>query len=226
VAGSLFNVFVFWRARKIREKHTNFVEAADYAPVFRDIIADETIPRTATNLVYLAMTNDATKIDSNIIYSVFKKQPKRADIYWILHIEITDAPNTKKYKVVPIVEGKVFFVQLKFGFKVKTKVNKMFKQITQKMQESGEVDEQSHYPSLRRYDLPADFKFILLNSRVSADDALPPFEQFIVRAYRILKNIAASPAQSFGLENGNFLIETVPINVAKAQDIDLVREDV
>jgi KUP system potassium uptake protein len=218
-----FCVFVFWRARKIREKHTNFVDAATFAPVFADIIADETIPRTATNLVYLALSNDPTKIDSNIIYSVFKKQPKRADIYWFLHVEITDAPDTKKYKVVPIVEGKVFFVQLKFGFKVQHKVNKMFKEITSRMQESGEVDEQSHYPSLRRYDLPADFKFILLNSRVSADDALPPFEQFIVRAYRVLKNIAQSPAENFGLENGNFQIETVPINVAKAQDIDLER---
>jgi KUP system potassium uptake protein len=218
-----FNVFVFWRARKIREKHTNFVDAEKFAPVFRDIIADETIPRTATNLVYLALSNDATKIDSNIIYSVFKKQPKRADIYWFLHVEITDAPDTKKYKVVPIVDGKVFFVQLKFGFKVQHKVNKMFKEITCRMQEAGEVDEQSHYPSLRRYDIPADFKFILLNSRVSADDALPPFEQFIVRAYRVLKNIAVSPAENFGLENGNFQIETVPINVVKAKDIELER---
>lgn len=219
-----FNVFVFWRARKIREKHTNFVDAAAYAPVFKDIIEDNTIARTATNLVYLALSNDPTKIDSNIIYSVFRKQPKRADIYWFLHVEITDAPNTKKYKVVPIVEGKVFFVQIKFGFKVQHKVNKMFKEITCRMQEAGEVDEQSHYPSLRAYDIPADFKFILLNSRVSADDALTPFEQFIVRAYRVLKNIALSPAENFGLENGNFQIETVPINVAKIKVIELVRE--
>ena len=219
-----FNVFVFWCARKIREKHTNFVDAEAYAPVFKDIIADNTIPRTATNLVYLALSNDPTKIDSNIIYSVFRKQPKRADIYWFLHVEITDAPNTKKYKVVPIVEGKVFFVQIKFGFKVQHRVNKMFKEIVARMQDAGEVDEQSHYPSLRPYDLPADFKFILLNSRVSADDALSPFEQFIVRAYRVLKNIALSPAENFGLENGNFQIETVPINVAKIKVIELVRE--
>ena len=219
-----FNVFIFWRARKLREKHTNFVDAQAYAPVFKDIIEDNTIARTATNLVYLALSNDPTKIDSNIIYSVFRKQPKRADIYWFLHVEITDAPNTKKYKVVPIVEGKVFFVQIKFGFKVQHKVNKMFKEITCRMQDAGEVDEQSHYPSLRAYDIPADFKFILLNSRVSADDALPPFEQFIVRAYRVLKNIALSPAENFGLENGNFQIETVPINVTKIKVIELVRE--
>lgn len=219
-----FNVFVFWRARKIREKHTNFVDAEAFAPVFKDIIADNTIPRIATNLVYLALSNDPAKIDSNIIYSVFRKQPKRADIYWFLHVEITDAPNTKKYKVVPIVEGKVFFVQIKFGFKVQHRVNKMFKEIVSRMQDAGEVDEQSHYPSLRAYDIPADFKFILLNSRVSADDALSPFEQFIVRAYRVLKNTALSPAENFGLENGNFQIETVPINVAKIKVIELVRE--
>ena len=101
----------------------------------------------------------------------------------------------------------------------------MFKEIVTRMQDNGEVDELSHYPSLRRYDIPADFTFILLNSRVSADDALLPFEQFIVRAYRILKRIAISPAEQFGLESGNYLIETVPINVAKPQEIIMTRED-
>ena len=92
------------------------------------------------------------------------------------------------------------------------------------MQANGEVDEQSHYPSLRRYDIPADFKFILLNSRVSADDALSPFEQFIVRSYRFLKGIAVPPAVDFGLEGGNFEVETVPINVAPPKSMELDRQ--
>ena len=99
-------------------------------------------------------------------------------------------------------------VNLKFGFKVEHKINRVFKEIVQKMQANGEVDEQSHYPSLRKYDIPADFKFILLNSRVSADDALSPFDQFIVRTYRSLKKIAVPPAIDFGLEGGNFEVET------------------
>ena len=172
----------------------------------------------------MTMSGDEKKIDSNILYSIFKKQPKRADIYWFVHVSITDAPYTKKFTVTPIIKGKVFYVNLKFGFKVEHKINRVFKEIVQKMQADGEVDEQSHYPSLRKYDIPADFKFILLNSRVSADDELSPFEQFIVRSYRTLKNIAVPPAIDFGLEGGNFEVETVPIKVAPTQIIELDRQ--
>ena len=88
-------------------------------------------------------------------------------------------------------------MKIKFGFKVEHRVNVMFKQIVDKMQNDGDVDEMSHYPSLRKYELPADFKFIILNSRVSVDDDITPFEQFIVRAYRVLKKISIPPAQDF-----------------------------
>ncbi len=219
-----FGVFVYWRGQRIRKKHANFVPFDTFLPILKDVMADTTIPRTATNLVYMTMSDDEKKIDSNILYSIFKKKPKRADIYWFVHVTITDAPYTKKVLVHPIVEGKVFYVNLKFGFKVEHKINRVFKDIVNKMQAKGEVDERSHYPSLRRYDIPADFKFILLNSRVSADDELSPFEQFIVRSYRILKNIAVPPAIDFGLEGGNFEVETVPINVAPPQNIELDRQ--
>jgi KUP system potassium uptake protein len=215
-----FCVFIFWRARKIRNKHTNFVDFQQFKPILKDVIDDETIPRAATNLVFMALSNDATKIDSNIIYSICKKQPKRADIYWFLHVEVVDAPNTYKYKVTPILEGKAFYIQVKLGFKVEHTVNKIFKQIVENMQASGEVDEKSHYPSLRRYGIPADFKFILLNSRVSADETLEPFEQFVVRGYRFLKQVAVAPAEHFGLEGGSYQVETVPINVVKPKPIE------
>ncbi|MBL7814482.1 MAG: KUP/HAK/KT family potassium transporter [Saprospiraceae bacterium] len=218
-----FGVFVYWRGQRIRKKHANFVPVDTFAPILKDVMADKTIPRTATNLVYMTMSDDATKIDSNILYSIFKKKPKRADIYWFVHVTITDTPFAQKQAIHPIIKGKVYFVNLRFGFKVEHKINRVFKEIVQKMQAEGEIDVQSHYPSLRRHDIPADFKFILLNSRVSADDALSPFEQFIVRSYRLLKKIAVPPAVDFGLEGGNFEVETVPINVAPPQSIELDR---
>jgi KUP system potassium uptake protein len=219
-----FCVFIFWRARKIREKHTEFVPFAQYSATIKDLMNDDTVPREATNLVYMTMSHDAKEIDSNIIYSLFRKRPKRADIYWFVHVDITDAPYTKKYKVVTLIEGKAFYVKLKFGYKVDHRVNTMFKEIVQKMQNDGEVDEKSHYPSLRKYDLPADFKFILLNSRLSVDDEITPFEQFIVRSYRMLKKISTPPAQDFGLDMANVETETVPIYINKPKEFDLIRE--
>lgn len=217
-------VFVFYRARKIREKHTNFKPTQDYVPILKDLIQDETIDKEATNLVFFSMSADEDKIDSNILYSIFKKRPKRADIYWFVHVVITDSPFAKKYKVHTIVPGKVFYMRLKFGFKVEHRVNLMFKEIVQKMQENGEVDEKSHYPSLRKYDIPADFKFVVLNSRLSVDDDITPFEQFVVRAYRILKKVSVSPAQYFGLDMANVESEIVPIYIGKSKNIDLERQ--
>ena len=219
-----FCVFVYWRGRKIREKHADFLDFDTQLPLLKDIIQDETIKREATNLVYLTMSKDEKMIDSNVIYSITRKKPKRADIYWFVHVAISDSPYVKKYKVHQLIKGKAFYVKIKFGFKVEHRVNIMFKQIVDKMQNDGDVDEMSHYPSLRKYELPADFKFIILNSRVSVDDDITPFEQFIVRAYRVLKKISIPPAQDFGLDMANVEVETVPINVGKLKNFDLKRE--
>jgi KUP system potassium uptake protein len=219
-----FCVFIFWCARRIREKHTEFVPFEKYAGIIKDLINDDTIPREATNIVYMSMSHDAKEIDSNIIYSLFHKRPKRADIYWFVHVDIADSPYVKKYKVTPLITGKAYYVKLKFGYKIDHRVNTMFKEIIAKMQNEGEVDERSHYPSLRKYDIPADFKFILLNSRLSVDDEITPFEQFVVRSYRVLKKMSLPPAQDFGLDMSNVETETVPIHVGEAREFDLSRE--
>jgi KUP system potassium uptake protein len=217
-------VLVFYWARQIRKRHTNFVPFEEQQPILLDLMKDETIPRYATNLVYFVLSDDPKLIDANVMYSICRKKPKRADIYWFIHVEIANSPYVKSYKVETLIEEKAFFVRLKFGFKIEHKVNKMFREIVHKMQMSSEVDEKSHYPSLRRYDLPADFKFMLLNSRISADDQLSSFDQFVVRAYRLLKKVSVPPTQNFGLELAHVEIETIPIKVAKSVEINLVRE--
>lgn len=219
-----FCLFMWYKAKLLRNRHTDIVDIEPYIPMFKDLMNDDTISKEATNLVYLAMTGSEKKIDSNILYSIFKKRPKRADIYWFVHVEICDDPFLKQYKVTTIVPGKVFFVLLKFGFKVEHKVNRMFSTIVQEMQNNGEVDELSHYPSLRKYNLTADFKFILLNSRASVDEVISPFNQFVIRFYRILKKLSLPTHEDFGLELSNMEIETVPINIGKALDIKMQRK--
>jgi KUP system potassium uptake protein len=217
-------VYIFYRAKRLRERHLSTQDIAPYVPMLKDLMNDDTVPKEATNLVYMAMSDDSKKIDSNIVYSIFRKRPKRADIYWFVHVDICDEPFVKQYKVETLLPGKVFFVRLKFGFKVEHKVNRMFSHIVAQMQANGEVDELSHYPSLRRHQLPADFKFILINSRVSIDDEISPIDQFIIRAYRFLKKISLPTHEDFGLEISNVEIETVPIRVGKQVNIEMTRE--
>jgi len=216
-------MWVFYQARLLRKKHIDFVEIKDYIAPLKDLMHDETIPKEANNLVFMSMANDKSHIDSNIIYSIFRKRPKRADIYWFVHVDISNDPFGATYAVDTIVARRVFFVRLSFGFKVEHKVNLMFNKIVEEMVKSGEVDEISHYPSLRKYNMPADFKFILLNTRVAIDDALTPFEQFVVKGYRFIKSISLSSAEDFGLELTNVEEETVPIRIAPSSKIDLQR---
>jgi KUP system potassium uptake protein len=216
-------MYIIYHARKLRAKHLEFVEIKDYIEPLKDLMKDESIAKEANNLVYMSMANNKSHIDSNIIYSIFRKRPKRADIYWFVHVEISDEPYGVAYSVDPIIPGRCFFVHLQFGFKVEHKVNLMFKKIVADMVANGEVDQISHYPSLRKYNMPADFKFILLNSRVAIDDALTPIEQFIVKGYRFIKKISLSTAEDFGLELTNVEEEKVPIRIKNPTQINLQR---
>jgi KUP system potassium uptake protein len=220
-----FLIYMWYRAKELRKQHTSVVEFKPYLPMLKALMEDDTISKEATNLVYMTVAGDHKSIDSNIVYSLFRKRPKRADVYWFVHIDICDEPFRQQYKVHVIDPGKVFFINLKFGFKVEHKVNRMFAKIVDHLQETSEVDKLSHYPSLRRFELPADFKFILLNSRASVDDEISPFNQFVIRMYRILKKLSIPTQEDFGLEIANVEIETIPISVGKQKEFNLQRED-
>ena len=216
-------MYVMYHARGIRTKYTQFVPLDDYDEIIRDISMDTTIPKESTHLVYMCMSNDKRMIDQNVIYSITRKRPKRADVYWFLHVEISDDPFEKKYCVDTIIPNKCFFVHLTFGFKVEHRVNLMFKKVVEEMIKNNEVSAISNYPSLQKYNIPADFKFILLNSRVSVDEEVSAFNQFVIRAYRAIKSISLSPIEDFGLDTTNVEIERVPIDLGKKRQIKLQR---
>ena len=225
IAGILiFCIYIWYRARELRKSNYNFTVIQPYIPILEAMIADTSIPKEATNLVYMSLSEDNLLIDSNIIYSIFKKRPRRADIYWFVHVDIIDDPFAKSYKVTTLVPGKIFIVKLKFGFKVEHKVNLMFTKIVEDLQSSGEVDEISHYESLRPYKMPADFKFIIINSSISVDELISPINQFIFRFYRTLKKISIPTTQEFGLEQSDTEVDTVPIKIGIKESIDLKRE--
>src|SRR5690606_16804359 len=103
-------MFVLLRARRLRDRHTEFVDLKHYVGMIQDLQKDDTVPKEATNLVYLAVADSERYIDSNIIYSIFKKRPKRADVYWFLHVDTVDTPFTCRYSVETIIPKKCFFV--------------------------------------------------------------------------------------------------------------------
>jgi KUP system potassium uptake protein len=146
-------MFVLLKARKLRERHTEFVDLRHYETMLKDLQEDNSIPKECTNLVYLAVADSRRYIDSNIIYSIFKKRPKRADVYWFIHVETVDSPFTSKYSVNTIIPKRCFFINVKLGFKTPHRINSIFTKIVHEMADSGEIDLTSPYPSLHKYSM-------------------------------------------------------------------------
>jgi KUP system potassium uptake protein len=219
-----FLMFILLKARRLRQRHTEFVDLRHYEAMLKDLQEDVMVPKEATNLVYLSVADSRRYIDSNIIYSIFKKRPKRADVYWFLHVETVDSPFTSKYKVDTIIPRKAFFVSIRLGFKTPHRVNTLFNRIIHEMADNGEIDLTSPYPALHKYSMMSDFKFISLHSMASADSEVSTFEQFIITGYRIIKSLSLSTEEMYGLEAANIEIEKVPIMVGPSAKVIIRRE--
>jgi KUP system potassium uptake protein len=219
-----FVMFILLKARMLRQRHTEFVDLRHYEAMLKDLQADVSIQKEASNLVYLSVADSRRYIDSNIIYSIFKKRPKRADVYWFVHVETVDSPFTSKYKVDTIIPKRAFFISLRLGFKTPHRVNTLFNKIIHEMADNGEIDLTSPYPSLHKYSMMADFKFISLHSWASADSEISTFEAFIITGYRIIKSISLSTEEMYGLEGANIELEKVPIMVGPVAKVRIKRE--
>jgi KUP system potassium uptake protein len=217
-------MFILMRARELRDRHTEFVDLKHYVALIEDLQADDSIPREATNLVYMAVADSKRYIDSNIIYSIFKKRPKKADTYWFVHVDTVDSPYTSKYSVDTIIPKKCFFIRIKLGFKADHRVNLLFTRVLHEMAENAEIDLVSHYDSLRKHSMPADFKFIMLHSLASVDSEISSFDNVIIQGYRFIKSHSLSTEEMYGLEMANVEVETVPIMVGPAAKVRIKRE--
>jgi KUP system potassium uptake protein len=219
-----FMMYILYKARTLRDRHTEFVDLKHYEQLIQDLQADKSVPKEATNLVYMAVADSKRYIDSNIIYSIFKKRPKRADVYWFVHVDTVDSPYTSKYSVDTIIPRKCFFIRIKLGFKADHRVNLLLNKILHDMAESAEIDLISHYDSLQRHSMPSDFKFVILHSLASVDSEISNFDNLIIQGYRFIKKHSLSTEEMYGLELANVEVERVPIMVGPPAKVRLKRE--
>ncbi|MFZ4547568.1 MAG: KUP/HAK/KT family potassium transporter [Bacteroidales bacterium] len=211
LAGLIAFVMYTWqRGRGIKNQFTRFVKIADYISTIKDISADETIQKYATNLVYITHADFDTDIETKILYSVCNKKPKRADTYWLLHVHITDEPHTMEYSVETLSPGVLMRVEFRLGFKVQPRINLFFKHVLEELVASKEIDLESGYPSLRKHHIPADFHYIIIRRIQNYDFDFPAFEQFIMDVYRWLTKMSTSDIRAYGLDTSNVVEEKVP----------------
>ena len=220
----LISIMYIWHsARKINNRFLTFVNLTDNIPALKDLSADKTISKFATHLIYLTKANHPHQIENKIIYSIFSHQPKRADVYWFVHVERTDEPYTLEYDVEELEDDKVIRVEFRLGFRVESKINVMFRKVVEDMVKCQELDIKSPYPSLSKYNVAADFRFVVLEKFLSFDNKIKGIEPFILNAYFGLKKLALSDPRAFGLDPSETSVEKIPLLVSPVTNLRLKR---
>jgi KUP system potassium uptake protein len=224
IGAILFTVMWAWyNARVIRNRFVKYVGINDYFEILNELSQDETIPKYASQLVYLTGAEFKTEIESKIIYSILQKEPKRADIYWLIHVDTVDDPFTRDYKVEFLIPGKLVRVEFRLGFRVEHSINLLFRKVVEELVTNGEVDITSQYKSLRKHKIAGDFHFILLEKHLSRYTSLNLYERTVMQYYLLLKRISLSEQRSFGLESSYLEVEKVPLIFVSVDDVELNR---
>lgn len=224
LATALFVLLLFYhKARNLRSKVAEYQSLDDVHPLLLEVINNDKLPYLATNLVFPTRSVRTKFLDATIVHSLFYAQPKKAAIYWFLHIDVTDAPYGVNYTTETIIPEKSFFVKLKMGFKEPHLIAYIMKKIHHDLLKGGEIDGKNIYFKNSADEVPVDFKFVLINSRVATDNHLSLQEILAVRIYRLLKSTGLSAMDDYGLDTTNSIEEKIPINVATLEKITITR---
>lgn len=224
VGGILFAVMYIWfRSRKIKNRYVEFVRLEHYIPMIQELSNDKTIPLYSTHLVYMTSANNPKEIEHKIIYSILNRKPKRADIYWFVHVDIVDDPYTTEFMVEHIIPNDIIRVEFRLGFRVEQKIQLMMKRVVEELYVNKEVNIASRYDSLERSNVAGDFRFIVLEKFLSTDNELPFIEKLIMRAYFWLKRVSLSEERGFGLDPSYVHVEKFPLIVSPPRNMNLRR---
>src|SRR5687768_172121 len=174
----MFMVMYTWfRARKIKNRYVEFVRLDHYIPKIQELSNDRSVPKYATHLVYLTSADFAKEIEHKIIHSILHKKPKRADIYWFVHVDTLDDPYTSEYRVEHIIPNDIIRVEFRLGFRMQPRINVLFRQVVEDLVANREVNITSRYESLERNNVVGDFQFVVLEKYLSEDNDLPLWER-------------------------------------------------
>ena len=224
IGGMLVSVMYTWiKSSFIKMRLEEEVELEPYMETLKELSVDESIPKYATHLVYMTAAYRENEIESKILYSIFQKRPKRADIYWFLHVNTTDSQYTMEYKVNHMAAQDVIRVDFNLGFRVEPKISLYFRKVVENLVQNKEVDITSRYDSLQRKQVIGDFRFIVMVKYLSVENDLPWKEKLIMKTYFSLKRFTASEVEWFGLETSSVEVEKVPLIIRPLKHVELTR---
>lgn len=216
-------MWTWFQARKIRNRYLEFVKLEPYITELIELSRDTSVPKYSTHLVYLTSADDAREIESSVVQSILENHPKRADIYWLVHVDVLNEPYRMEYKVNILAPEDLIRIDFRIGFRNVPRINLMFEKVVQDLLTSKEVDVTSRYDSLGKQNKIGDFRFVILEKFLSYENELPFYEKLIMDYYFLLKNFSLSDERAFGLDLDNVTVEKVPLVIAPVKEISLRR---
>jgi KUP system potassium uptake protein len=224
LGGILFAVMWAWfSARKIKNRYLKFEEIDKYYDILKELSVDESVPKYASQLVYLTSANFNSEIETKIIYSILQKKPKRADVYWLVHVDVVDEPYRCDYKVEYLIPEKLIRIDFKLGFRIEQKINVLFRKVVEELVKNKEIDITSHYTSLKKHNIVGDFKFVILEKTLSRSNNLTLWEKIVMSIYFHLKKVSLSEERGFGLDLSFVTLEKVPLMVTPPDNVGIKR---
>lgn len=224
VGGLLFIIMYDWyRARKIKNRYVEFVRLEHYVPKIQELSNDKSVPKYATHLVYMTSADNPKEIEHKIIYSILNRKPKRANIYWLLHVDTLDDPYTMEYKVTHIIPNDIIRIDFRLGFRIQPRINLLFRKVVEDLVSNNEVNITSRYESLEKNNVTGDFSFVVMEKYLSQDNELPFIERLIMKLHFGLKEISLSEEKGFGLDTSNVVVEKFPLIVSPVAKLRINR---
>ena len=208
IAGS--TMYIWYSAWNIRRKYLKFKKLSDYYDIIRDLKADETIPKYATNLVYIRQSDSDDMVEDKLIYSIINKQPKRADHYFLVHFSNDDAPDTLNYTCHELIEQTLYAINIRVGYRVNPLMTLYLRQIVEDLIAQHRFDIRSCYPSLRKHNIAGDFRFIVLHRIYYASTVVSASDNFMLHLFGFIRHIGIDDEQALGLDTSNVTVERVP----------------
>jgi len=217
-------MYIIYFGRKLNNNFTKFVSIDKFKNLLVELSADTSYTKYATHLVYLTKADRNNEIEEKIVKSIFAKRPKRADIYWFLHINRTDEPFTLDYEVHEILDDKVIKIVLNVGFRIQPKVELYFKKIVQELIEKEELNLHLKHDGSSKYNDEPDFKFVILEKFLSVENEFSIKDSWLLNSYFILKRMSVSDTKAFGLDKSDVIVEELPIIYQPTSNITLIRK--
>ncbi|HAD12976.1 MAG TPA: potassium transporter Kup [Saprospirales bacterium] len=224
MASFLFGTMYLWvKARGVRKRYSDETKIRDFLDQLITLSNDSEVPKYATNLVFLTGAKSVNKVEEKVLYSILQTQPKRADVYWFVHIETTDEPFTMEYEVNAIAPDDVYKVNFKLGFRVQQRMNVFMHKVVAELVENDELTVHSRYHSTASKYPTGDFRFVIIQEFLSNENELPWAEQLILSTYLTVKGWVSSPKNWFGLDSDSVDIEEAPLVLEPVKAVGLKR---